>query len=135
MARRPPRNTKVAMLSRDILVNICLSAAIIVCGTLYVFKEMMEDGKITNRDTTMTFTCFVFFDMFNALSSRSLTKSVFQLGLLPRRPLLPCRPDACHLCSTTLIYFSNGGACAVRSLFLGGFDLFNIHCVGVEEAW
>lgn len=24
-----------------------------------------------NRDTTMTFTCFVFFDMFNALSCRS----------------------------------------------------------------
>ena len=86
MAKRPPRNTKVAMLSRDILVNICLSAAIIVCGTLYVFKEMMEDGKITNRDTTMTFTCFVFFDMFNALSSRSLTKSVFQLGLFTNRP-------------------------------------------------
>merc|ERR1711936_1124240 len=86
MAKRPPRSTKVAMLSRDILVNICLSAAIIVCGTLYVFKEMMEDGKITNRDTTMTFTCFVFFDMFNALSSRSLTKSVFQLGVFTNRP-------------------------------------------------
>ncbi len=26
---------------------------------------------VTPRDTTMTFTCFVFFDMFNALSSRS----------------------------------------------------------------
>ena len=86
MAKRPPRNTKMAMLSRDILVNICLSAAIIVCGTLYVFKEMMEDGKITNRDTTMTFTCFVFFDMFNALSSRSLTKSVFQLGFFTNKP-------------------------------------------------
>merc|ERR1712192_215163 len=86
MAKRPPRNTKVAMLSKDILINIILSAAIIVCGTLYVFKEMMEDGKITNRDTTMTFTCFVFFDMFNALSSRSLTKSVFQLGLFTNRP-------------------------------------------------
>ena len=26
------------MLSKDLLVNIVLSAAIIVCGTLYVFK-------------------------------------------------------------------------------------------------
>jgi Ca2+-transporting ATPase len=59
-----------AMLSRDLLVNIVLSAGIIVCGTLYVFKEMMEDGRMTARDTTMTFTCFVFFDMFNALSCR-----------------------------------------------------------------
>ncbi len=31
----------------------------------------MRDGKVTRRDTTMTFTCFVFFDMFNALSCRS----------------------------------------------------------------
>lgn len=31
----------------------------------------MEDGQITPRDTTMTFTCFVLFDMFNALSCRS----------------------------------------------------------------
>lgn len=35
---------------------------------------------ITPRDTTMTFTCFVFFDMFNALSSRSQVSLV----LLPR---------------------------------------------------
>ncbi len=31
----------------------------------------MSDNKITPRDTTMTFTCFVLFDMFNALSCRS----------------------------------------------------------------
>ena len=31
----------------------------------------MRDNVITPRDTTMTFTCFVFFDMFNALSCRS----------------------------------------------------------------
>ena len=48
-----------------------LSASIIICGTLWVFWDMMEDGQMTARDTTMTFTCFVFFDMFNALSSRS----------------------------------------------------------------
>lgn len=30
----------------------------------------MSDS-VTKRDTTMTFTCFVFFDMFNALSCRS----------------------------------------------------------------
>lgn len=57
-------------MSKELLINIILSAAIIVCGTLYVFKEMMEDGQMTARDTTMTFTCFVFFDMFNALSCR-----------------------------------------------------------------
>ena len=37
----------------------------------------MRDGKVTPRDTTMTFTCFVFFDMFNALSCRSQVKIKF----------------------------------------------------------
>ena len=31
----------------------------------------MRDNIITPRDTTMTFTCFVLFDMFNALGCRS----------------------------------------------------------------
>lgn len=31
----------------------------------------MSDGVVTPRDTTMTFTCFVLFDLFNALSCRS----------------------------------------------------------------
>ena len=35
----------------------------------------------------MCFTTFVLFDMFNALSCRSETKSVFQLGLLSNKPL------------------------------------------------
>ncbi|PSN52722.1 hypothetical protein C0J52_06165 [Blattella germanica] len=36
----------------------------------------------------MTFTCFVFFDMFNALSCRSQTKSIFTIGLLSNRMFL-----------------------------------------------
>ena len=41
----------------------------------------MSDGVVTARDTTMTFACFVMYDMFNAMSCRSDTKSVFELGL------------------------------------------------------
>jgi Ca2+-transporting ATPase len=41
----------------------------------------MSDNLVTPRDTTMTFTCFVFFDMWNALSCRSSKKSVFEIGL------------------------------------------------------
>ena len=46
-------------------------------GTLMTYyREMSGDGEITARDTTMTFTCFVLFDMFNALTCRSESKSV-----------------------------------------------------------
>ena len=33
--------------------------------------QMTYDNQVTPRDTTMTFTCFVLFDMFNAFSCRS----------------------------------------------------------------
>lgn len=45
-------------------------------GTLAVYIHCMQDGAVTARDTTMTFTTFVFFDMFNALTCRSESKSV-----------------------------------------------------------
>ncbi|XP_028605891.2 calcium-transporting ATPase type 2C member 1 isoform X2 [Podarcis muralis] len=79
--RKPPRNVKDSILTRNLIVKILVSSIIIVCGTLFVFWRELRDNGITPRDTTMTFTCFVFFDMFNALSSRSQTKSVFEIGL------------------------------------------------------
>lgn len=51
----------------------------IMSGTMLVYThEMMIDGVVTKRDTTMTFTCFVLFDMFNALTCRSESKSVLR---------------------------------------------------------
>lgn len=86
--RRPPRKTTESMINLNLIINILISAFIIVSGTLYVFYHEMEDGKITSRDTTMTFTCFVFFDMFNALACRSQTKSIFEIGFLTNKAFL-----------------------------------------------
>lgn len=92
--KRPARKTSESMINLNLIVNILLSAFIIVSGTLYVFyhevtylhKKLfsidqlfnsiffifkLKGGQVTSRDTTMTFTCFVFFDMFNALACRS----------------------------------------------------------------
>ena len=65
--KKPPRKIQEPILTKGLMINILLSAFIIICGTLWVFKMTFEDGQMTARDTTMTFTCFVFFDMFNAL--------------------------------------------------------------------
>ena len=63
-----------------------MSAAFIIIGTTYVFvKEMAEDNQVTARDTTMTFTCFVLFDMFNALACRHATKSIFEVGFFANK--------------------------------------------------
>ena len=57
-------------------------------GTLLIYiREMALDNTVTARDTTMTFTCFVFFDMFNALTCRSEAKSVLrgEVGLFSNK--------------------------------------------------
>lgn len=81
--KKKPRNVKEPMICKALIINVLLSAGLIILGTLYVFQREMEDGSggKTKRDTTMTFTCFVLFDMWNALSCRSQTKSVFQVIL------------------------------------------------------
>ncbi|GMT29027.1 hypothetical protein PFISCL1PPCAC_20324 [Pristionchus fissidentatus] len=104
--RQPPRNTRTPMLNKKLVMQILSSAVIIVAGTLWVFyKEMSADNKITPRDTTMTFTCFVLFDMWNALSCRSATKSIFEIGLLRNRAFC-ISVSASLLCQLAVIYWT-----------------------------
>uniref|UniRef100_T1J4W7 Calcium-transporting ATPase n=1 Tax=Strigamia maritima TaxID=126957 RepID=T1J4W7_STRMM len=86
--KQPPRNVKQPMITKALIANVLFSAVIIIAGTLWVFIKEMADDKITPRDQTMTFTCFVFFDMFNALSCRSQTKSIFTIGFFSNRMFL-----------------------------------------------
>ncbi|XP_064640743.1 calcium-transporting ATPase type 2C member 1-like isoform X2 [Lineus longissimus] len=88
VVKKPPRTASDSIITKKLIFNVMTSAIIIVLGTLWVFWREMSDNKITPRDTTMTFTCFVFFDMFNALSCRSELKSVFTIGLFNNRMFL-----------------------------------------------
>lgn len=78
---KPPRKRNEKILTETLIKRVLQSAAIIIVGTLYVYIREMTDNEITKRDTTMTFTCFVLFDMFNALSCRHQSKSIFELGM------------------------------------------------------
>ncbi|KAI0391656.1 calcium-transporting P-type ATPase [Xylariaceae sp. FL0594] len=75
---RPPRSRSEPVLTRALMTRVLTSAFIIMAGTMLVYSHEITDGEVTRRDTTMTFTCFVLFDMFNALSCRSERKSVFR---------------------------------------------------------
>jgi Ca2+-transporting ATPase len=81
--RRPPRRADEPIITAALLRRVVAAAAVIVAGTLWVFVSEAGDGGASSvrRDTTMTFTTFVMFDMFNALSCRSADRSVFSLGL------------------------------------------------------
>ncbi|PVU93132.1 hypothetical protein BB561_003440 [Smittium simulii] len=78
---RPPRPKNDPILSTIVIKKILVSAFIILSGTMFIYVSEMQDGVVTARDTTMTFTTFVFFDLFNAFSCRSATKSVNEIGV------------------------------------------------------
>ncbi|KHJ94113.1 calcium-transporting P-type ATPase, PMR1-type [Oesophagostomum dentatum] len=104
--RQRPRNVRQPMLHARLMVDILCSAAIIVLGTLYIFyREMSADNQITPRDTTMTFTCFVLFDMWNALSCRSSRKMIWQIGLWRNR-MFCIAVSASLVCQLLVIYWS-----------------------------
>nr|VZI43719.1 unnamed protein product [Spirometra erinaceieuropaei] len=88
VVNQPPRRVQEAILDRRLLSNVLISALTIVSGTLFIFYRELADNKVTPRDTTMTFTCFVLFDMFNALSCRSQKKSIFSIGFFSNRVFL-----------------------------------------------
>lgn len=81
-----PRPKDANIITAKMLRRVVSSACFIVCGTLFVFyKELTVDGLVNRRDRTMSFTTFVMFDMFNALSCRSDDKSIFEIGLLSNK--------------------------------------------------
>nr|AFS18473.1 PMR1 [Penicillium digitatum] len=90
---RPPRPKTARVLTKPLIQRVLTSAMIIMIGTLSIYIHEMGDltdvspvekrsGVVTAHGTTMTFTCFVLFDMFNALTCRSEGKSVLR-GEMP----------------------------------------------------
>ncbi|PVV02033.1 hypothetical protein BB560_003524 [Smittium megazygosporum] len=84
---QPPRPKNASILNPRVIRKILVSAFIILAGTMFIYVTEMTDGVVTARDTTMTFTTFVFFDLFNACSCRSATKSVNEIGFFSNIPL------------------------------------------------
>ncbi|TKY88783.1 hypothetical protein EX895_002414 [Sporisorium graminicola] len=77
---RPPRAKNAPVLDRRLFHRIAFSATMVVLGTLYVYVHELvpvdiEGGaeKVADqRDSTMTFTCFVFLDLVSAVQNRGL---------------------------------------------------------------
>lgn len=94
---RPPRRKNARVLTRPLIQRVLTSAFLIMLGTIMIYVHEMGyetpseslaatagaahetvQRVVTRHDTTMTFTCFVLFDMFNALTCRSESKSVLR---------------------------------------------------------
>jgi P-type Ca2+ transporter type 2C len=79
VAHRPPRRQSDSILSNLLLFRVVTSALLVIVGTLWVHYSEIEEGEVTRRDTTMTFTTFVMFDLFNAVSCKSMDQPFFKL--------------------------------------------------------
>lgn len=79
----PPRPRHARVLTPRLIRRVLQSAVVIMLGTLYTYISNLSPAdlaahEVSPRDTTLTFTAFVLFDMFNALTCRSATKSVLR---------------------------------------------------------
>ncbi|KAJ3356281.1 High affinity Ca2+/Mn2+ P-type ATPase-like protein [Entophlyctis luteolus] len=85
--KKPPRSKGQSIITRHLVYRVLLSAFCIVVGTFYVYRSEVASNSSSARITTMTFTCFVLFDMFNSLACRSVSRSIFSLGPLTNQML------------------------------------------------
>jgi Ca2+-transporting ATPase len=78
-----PRKADDPIVTQALLLRAVTSAALIVVVTLGVFAhELSDDGKVSRRDTTMTFMTFVNCDLFNAYVCRSAERCFYELNLM-----------------------------------------------------
>ena len=80
MSTRPPRRKNSPIITRSLLINVLVSSACILLVTLGVYMMNIENGVVSSRDRTLTFTAFVFADMWNSFACRSSKYSSFKLG-------------------------------------------------------
>lgn len=85
--KNPPRDPKTPVITRKMIFKIALGALMMLYGTLSVFFAAVEQGDST-RATTVAFSTFVMFQMFNALNCRSATQSVFAIGFFSNKYFL-----------------------------------------------
>ncbi|PWY99944.1 calcium-transporting P [Testicularia cyperi] len=81
---RPPRAKNAPVLNSRLIKRILFSATMVVLGTLYIYIHELvpvdievdpeaQPGRFADqRDSTMTFTCFVFLDLVSAVQNRGL---------------------------------------------------------------
>ena len=87
--KRPPRRAGEPLLTARRITMLTLLGIVMAAGTCIVLvtspRWFPESAGSTNFDTTMAFTTFVFYQVFNLLNVRSETGTVFSLRTFTNR--------------------------------------------------
>ncbi|KAL0569574.1 High affinity Ca2+/Mn2+ P-type ATPase-like protein [Marasmius crinis-equi] len=70
--RKPPRRKDAPIITQRVLYRVLFSASMIVLGTLFIYVFALSDDRMSKREQTMTFTCFVFLDLVSAIQNRGI---------------------------------------------------------------
>jgi hypothetical protein len=84
---RPPRDPKAPLLSPDILKRVGLVSLLLAGGAFGIFYwlQIMHDASLEEAQTAAT-TVFVFGETFYLFNCRSLTRSMFSIGVFANPP-------------------------------------------------
>ena len=78
---RPPRNPKTPILTGELIVRIFLVGVIMLLGAFGLFEWALANGTSVAEAQTVAVNVFVMVELFYLFNCRSLTKSMFQIGL------------------------------------------------------
>jgi cation-transporting ATPase F len=83
--RRPPRDPKTPILDATLILRICIVGFIMLLGAFGSFKWALGQGYSDATARTVAVNVFVIVETFYLFNCRSLTKSMFALGLFTNR--------------------------------------------------
>ncbi len=83
--RRPPRDPKVPILTATLIFRMCIVSLVLLAGAFGSFEWALGQGYSDAAARTVAVNVFVMVELFYLFNCRSLTKSMFALGLFSNR--------------------------------------------------
>lgn len=78
---RPPRNPQTPILTGQLISRILLVGGLLLLASFGLFQWELAAGATVSQARTVAVNVFVIVELFYLFNCRSLTKSIFQLGL------------------------------------------------------
>jgi Ca2+-transporting ATPase len=85
---RPPRSSKEPILTKPLIIRICLVGTLLCIGAFGLFEMALQSGRSEAVARSIATSVFVFGELFYLFSCRSLQHSIFRINLFGNQPLV-----------------------------------------------
>lgn len=100
---RPPRNPKAPILTKGLVARLFMVGVMLLGGAFHVFESQLRSGQSEDSARTAAVGVFMIGQSFYLLNCRSLTNSIFSIGLFSN-PWLLVGISATMVCHLLFIY-------------------------------